>query len=1099
MSYQWDSQGSETQTLQGGHVPFHQSEDEKNNMSTFSFGTGGQGGLGMLDLFGVGNAFYPNHLQPHLTGDNNNAHGNSNGNGNGYSNGHAEGYQNGGMNPPQYQQFRPSLALDTSTPLFLTPHNGQPPSAYSNPPSGLGTDPGSNTDCDLITPGGMPPSNMHAQYQQLQQYFAAQAGNAGGFAPSQGQQAPGGGHSGHDANAGHAGHAGHAGQQGMQQPNMFGLYQSPTASQQAQLYGYAPPSGGNPQHRTDEQAQHHGTISPSELGQHHPLKPTKSFSDLMMGSRVSSSSSIASEVPQDWSAGLNGNGNGNGNGVGAGGVGGVGVGVGAAGSNALADNWTRPLSRALPPSNGKTNANGHGHNLGEYGAATVPCPAGPSRRASNSTSLSPLGQPPFSAAPSTSPVNPNPSEMDLMVRQYVQAPNRLALGERKIVVMSPKVGQKSYGTEKRFLCPHPQAALIGSAWWTQSLDSCPVSPLHPPKVNISLTGETPVKDASVSWTNLEGKSLDVKINTEVITAGDTPFIGNVAGKNLHISDNDAKRREVKALVTVKGAPFYFAGPNGWGIAKGTLEDITNDEVLGVFESKEIKIISKPSKKKSSAKSGELMIQHGSTVALFNRVKSQSTSTRYLSVVPDFTRMPGSDGRPVTGARPPTYGNKDSIFRGFTADSNIWESWIIWLVDPHLPQGKSNYPPPHPDWPNPPANIVPPSTVAPAIRYNSTVVLQSLQTGITSPVLVIRRIDTDADAIGMDGHSHESPHALPPGEAAGDLVSQLQKVAFEVYRSDTMDHLMRDPKHGGAWLGCVKEQVTEQFVKAERRWSAVPAPPTRGNGGSKSNSVPNTPQQRFGVLPMTPHTSGVNLPSAPASPVSSNSSLDYFGSHSQRSSGHAFSPSSGEVSLPSTDGGPVRRQRTSSVSRGPLSRPLHKKRQSQDGMSSGSASYADLSTLTQSADGNNRMCWTLPVGDVNVWSIISVEQVSYTFYVPPRPMSEMPTPIAPFPTAHRLLPPNLSAEQGPAKYAHQYTSTATVPLVTLYGKGFEKNQDGGAKHLVYYGDMPAQHNEVRCSEVMAAAEPSVPPDRKVPVFLVREDGHVVVPTTLTYPL
>jgi len=33
--------------------------------------------------------------------------------------------------------------------------------------------------------------------------------------------------------------------------------------------------------------------------------------------------------------------------------------------------------------------------------------------------------------------------------QYVRTPNRLAFGERSVIVMSSKVAQKSYGTEKR--------------------------------------------------------------------------------------------------------------------------------------------------------------------------------------------------------------------------------------------------------------------------------------------------------------------------------------------------------------------------------------------------------------------------------------------------------------------------------------------------------------------------------------------------------------------------------------------------------------------------------------------------------------------------
>lgn len=207
------------------------------------------------------------------------------------------------------------------------------------------------------------------------------------------------------------------------------------------------------------------------------------------------------------------------------------------------------------------------------------------------------------------------------------------------------------------------------------------------------------------------------------------------------------------------------------------------------------------------------ISHGTTVALFNRIKSQTTSTRYLSVVPDFTRTLGSDGRPVTGAKTPQYADEKGALKGFTADASFWESFIIWLVDPSLPSGPSNHQPPNPDWPRPPANIIPLNTISHSIRYNSTVVLQSLRTGVISPTLVVRRIETDSDAVGMDGHVHEVP-AMPPGELASDLVSQLQKVAFEIYSPDTMNRLQRESKYGGSWLSCYQDEVREHAIKAD---------------------------------------------------------------------------------------------------------------------------------------------------------------------------------------------------------------------------------------------------------------------------------------------
>lgn len=285
-----------------------------------------------------------------------------------------------------------------------------------------------------------------------------------------------------------------------------------------------------------------GTISPSQLP-HQMLKPTKSFSDLVE-SRQSSMS--ASSTEHEW------------NGV---------------------DDLSMPLARTLV--------------MDQKPGMTTPIQAHHSLHQHSQS---------FDIKALTNPARGN--LISGAVHTYANAPNRLAFGERKVIIMSPKVGQKSYGTEKRFLCPHPQATLIGKSWFTQSGDDCPVSPLLPPRVNISLSGEATVKDVHVSWTTLDNKSLDDKINSQPITNEDKPFLGNVAGKNLHISDGDGKRREVKALVTIK-APFtHHAGRHGWGPAKGTMADISNDIVLGTFESKEIKVISKPSKKKSNSKSAD---------------------------------------------------------------------------------------------------------------------------------------------------------------------------------------------------------------------------------------------------------------------------------------------------------------------------------------------------------------------------------------------------------------------------------------------------------------------------------------------------------------
>ena len=632
-----------------------------------------------------------------------------------------------------------------------------------------------------------------------------------------------------------------------------------------------------------------------------------------------------------------------------------------------------------------------------------------------------------------------PEARDSMMRDYVSCPNRLAFGERKIVVMSPRVGQKSYGTEKRFLCPQPQAMLIGGGWWRGSPDEGPNTPILPPIVNIGLSGEEPVSDAVGSWKTSSGQNLDQAINARRILLGDSPFIGNVAGRNLHISGTD-KRREVKAVVTVRLPRHQLPGQQGLEAVSGKTREIADDEFIGTFESKDVKVISKPSKKQSTSKSGEreygrmtsltsVHIHNGTTISLTNRCKSHRTGTRYLSVTSDPTRILGSDGRPVTGAKAPMRSQTAGIFDAFTASDSVWGSFIIWLADPAKAPGPGTGPPLHADWPNAPANAATPFLRGLAIRFNSTIILQSLHTGICSPVLIVRRIQQDAEVVGGDGTCADPSECHVDGEMGGDLLQQLQKVALEVYGRDQRDH-GRDSRHGGTWMACDEDKVTERSSVADRRWMPVAV---NRKSGSRPNSVPSTPNQRFGVLPMTPHTSSINLPSTPTSPVSTSSSLDYFGAHSRKPSSSSLISSTGVDAPPlSSDGGAVRRPRTgSSGSRGPLARPTHRTRPSAE--ISASSSFDHLPNASFSPGEGTRMCWTLDVGDTCVWTIGSSEQTTYTFYVP-RQIPELTEPISPFPMALRLLLPNAPVDMGAGpgrnKLASQYTSRSNLPLVTM---------------------------------------------------------------------
>uniref|UniRef100_A0A2I2YVV4 Recombination signal binding protein for immunoglobulin kappa J region n=1 Tax=Gorilla gorilla gorilla TaxID=9595 RepID=A0A2I2YVV4_GORGO len=140
-------------------------------------------------------------------------------------------------------------------------------------------------------------------------------------------------------------------------------------------------------------------------------------------------------------------------------------------------------------------------------------------------------------------------------------------GDQIVLTLHAKVVQKSYGNEKRFFCPPPCVYLMGRSQ---------------PCAFIGIGNS----DQEMQQLNLEGKNY-------------------CTAKTLYISDLDKQKH---FMLSVK--VFYGNGDD-----------------IGVFLSKS----SKPSKKKQSLKNADLCIASGTKVALFNRLLSQTVSTRYLHV------------------------------------------------------------------------------------------------------------------------------------------------------------------------------------------------------------------------------------------------------------------------------------------------------------------------------------------------------------------------------------------------------------------------------------------------------------------------------------
>ncbi|KAK1889891.1 Suppressor of hairless protein like [Dissostichus eleginoides] len=232
-------------------------------------------------------------------------------------------------------------------------------------------------------------------------------------------------------------------------------------------------------------------------------------------------------------------------------------------------------------------------------------------------------------------------------------------GDQTVMILHAKVAQKSYGNEKRFFCPPPCVYLMGSGWKKKKEQMERDGCSEQESQPCAFIG-IGNSDQEMQQLNLEGKNY-------------------CTAKTLYISDSDKRKH---FMLSVK----MFYG---------------NSTDIGVFL---------------------MCIASGTKVALFNRLRSQTVSTRYLHV----------EG-----------GN-------FHASSQQWGAFYIHLLDDEESEGEE-------------------FTVRDGyIHYGQTVKLVCSVTGMALPRLIIRKVDKQTALLDAD-----------------DPVSQLHKCAFYLKDTERM--------------------------------------------------------------------------------------------------------------------------------------------------------------------------------------------------------------------------------------------------------------------------------------------------------------------------
>lgn len=427
---------------------------------------------------------------------------------------------------------------------------------------------------------------------------------------------------------------------------------------------------------------------------------------------------------------------------------------------------------------------------------------------------------------------------------------------------------------------------------------------------------------------------------------------------------------------------------------------------------------------------------------------------------------------------------------------------MYIVDVNKPGGAPDAPPPpppQPDYPSPPPNAILFTNNGSQIPiyYNQTVVLQCLTSGVVSPVLIIRKVDHQTTVVGgglQEGAKGIADHYCSPGEVCGDPVSQLHKIAFEVYDPNKGLPEPGTPGVTGTFLSCMGEKVNTYRPIDGRVWN------TSQNNGSNSPALPSSP-----ISPTT-------IPSATS---------EYF-PHGGKMDNAPESPSSAEF-LPSNDGGRViKKPKRATSSAGGIAKPVAKGRRRPS--SAGSVSSRRGSTSDSGASSG--ALWQVDIGETSVWTIVgtgklilyhfglrwprpSVDQIRYNFYVPPvlfdnqhAPQTgsfPIPSkPVTPFPGVVKYLPPDRAAE-APKSNCAQSRAVLSKPnphaskMLTVYGENFSKTDPVS----VFFGSEPSPYVEVRCTEVLGCLPPESQIVKRRPIILIRSDG-VVFPSNIMYP-
>ncbi|KAJ3114534.1 hypothetical protein HDU96_001996 [Phlyctochytrium bullatum] len=527
-------------------------------------------------------------------------------------------------------------------------------------------------------------------------------------------------------------------------------------------------------------------------------------------------------------------------------------------------------------------------------------------------------------------------------------------------------------------------------------------------------------------------------------------------------------------------------------------------VLGTFRSEPIKVISKPSKKKQT-KDPDLCVNSGSLISLFNRVRAQNVSTRFLASSLNGDRL--------------------------ELRSATWEAWYIWALDdprldPSCVPGESPLVPPPSE---PPTICVGPPLDDPQAPLIHCTGSERFRAELPEGNPIFRKYrGTEWGEMHAGLSADES--MLSPGARPGGLGTPGGAAAEEgrkgVERNGAWLKGGRPLKYGDAVIlqnavtGLVTVPFVLRFVDAKSRVNVEPQvedsePRVQGDAISQLHKV------ALGLLGYPNRYLGVNLhlPSQGMDDKRPMFEDIYTGAPAVGRFGATIT-----AVLSTTLGPKMLVEAAPGEAANSKEEMLEKAAGLIRLMKPGKKAAAKMLAAKEAAEmlaernATGKGMQFEAINEQSIWTIVGVDHAEYSFWLPPPSLAVPPSPppsagpeddpdLPDLPSSSSTVPNPVRGTAPAAPAPDRFgplpapvvssVSAVTTRLLLLTGEGFS------TRLRVFIGTRMAHRTCVRCDEVLEVEVGNVgvrevvkvagaevgPGDRVWPILLVREDGIV----------